>query len=290
MERSAVSPRYSILYFTALAYLISWIIWLPLYGSHLGIHGLTVVPYHHALGALGPFLVAFIMTYVLNGISGVRELGNRLIQWKLPIKWHLIAWLSPFLLSSVALLIAYLSKGEPVSIAGMGVSKEFPEFGIVAFLLYNIFSFGYGEETGWRGFVLPRLQARYNALWASILLTFIWAGWHIPLFFYRPGYTSMEVASIIGWLLSLFTGSILLTWLYNSSKGSILIVSIFHATIDVAFTSTAVQGDIANYMGMLITFWAIILVFIVKPRNLSRESRQKFFDTDTKVDTQTVST
>lgn len=278
------------LYFAVLAYLISWIIWLPLYGPHIGIESLPVLPYHHAWGALGPFLAAFIITYLLNGFSGVKELGNRLVRWKVHIKWHLLAWLSPFFLLCIALLIVYLYRSEPVPLIEIGVSREFPEFSIVAFLLYNIFSFEYGEETGWRGFVLPRLQAKYNALWASIILTFIWAAWHIPLFFYRPGYTSMEGAGIISWLLSLFTGSILLTWLYNSSRGSILIVSIFHATIDVAFTSTVVQGDIANYMGMLITFWAIVLVFIVKPKNLSKEERQTIYDINRRVDTQPIST
>jgi hypothetical protein len=79
----------------------------------------------------------------------------------------------------------------------------------------------------------------------------------------------MGMTDSIGWLLSLFTGSILLTWLFNSTKGSILIVSVFHATIDVAFTSTVAQGDISNYMGMLITVWAIIVVWLYKPKHLS---------------------
>ncbi len=142
------------------------------------------------------------------------------------------------------------------------------------FIMYNILSFGYGEETGWRGFLLPRLQSNYNALWASIILTIIWAGWHIPLFMYRPGYTSMELASSIGWLFSLVTGSILLTWLYNSTRGSIFIVSVFHATIDVAFTCQAAQGQIISYTGMLITFWAIIVLFVQKPKDLSVYKRQ----------------
>jgi uncharacterized protein len=261
----------SMVFFTFLAYGLSWLIWFPLYAPHLGIKGLPVLPYHHALGAVGPFAAAFITGFLFNGSSSVQELSSRLFRWKVGLQWHLIAWLSPFVLLVLALLIVSFSQGKAIDLTGIGVSREFPEFGLVAFILYNIFSFGYGEETGWRGFLLPRLQSKYNALWATIILTFIWAGWHIPLFFYRPGYTSMEIAGVVGWVLSLFTGSILLTWLFNSSKGSILIVSIFHAAIDVAFTSAAAQGDVSNYIGMLITLWAIAILWIYKPKNISNK-------------------
>ncbi|QHT67581.1 CPBP family intramembrane metalloprotease [Rhodocytophaga rosea] len=255
--------------FIALAYALSWLIWFPLYASKLGIQGLPILPYHHALGAIGPFAAAFITTYIFHKENGVQELISRLFRWKVGIQWHLIVWLGPFVLLVLALFIESFSQGKAIELSGIGISREFPKFGLIVFTLYNIFSFGYGEETGWRGFLLPRLQSRYDALWGSIILTFIWAGWHIPLFLYRPGYTSMEMADSIGWLLSLFTGSILLTWIFNSTRGSIIIVSIFHAIIDVAFTSTAAQGEISNYMGMLITVWAIIILWMYKPKNIS---------------------
>jgi membrane protease YdiL (CAAX protease family) len=85
----------------------------------------------------------------------------------------------------------------------------------------------------------------------------------------------MDIAAIAGWILSLFTGSILLTWLYNATRGSILIVSIFHATIDVAFTCVAAKGEVINYTGMLITLWAIVVILMTKPATLSLESKQR---------------
>jgi membrane protease YdiL (CAAX protease family) len=275
MIQRAHIQKYAIAYFTVLAYLISWLIWLPLYLPYFGIETLPVLPFHHAIGAIGPFASAFIVTYYLQGQRGTAGLASRLVKWDMPVTWHMIAWLSPFALLIGAGAMVYITRGEFILLKEITISREFPAMDFGLFILFNIFTFGFGEETGWRGFVLPRLQTHYNSLWSSILLSIIWAGWHIPLFLYRPGYTSMELVGIIGWLLSLVTGSILLTWLYNSTRGSLLIVSIFHATIDVAFTCLAAKGEVINYTGMLITFWAIAVIFLTKPATLSIESKQR---------------
>ncbi|MDO1445403.1 CPBP family intramembrane metalloprotease [Rhodocytophaga aerolata] len=161
-----------------------------------------------------------------------------------------------------AACLVYMQEGEFIQWRDLFTSREFPYMSFGVFVLYNLFTFGFGEETGWCGFALPRLQANYNSWWATVILTGIWAGWHIPLFLYRPGYVSMDIAGIFGWGLSLLTGSFLLSWFYNSSGGSILIVSIFHATIDLAFTSKASDGNVTMYMGMFITMWAISVIGI----------------------------
>ena len=147
---------------------------------------------------------------------------------------------------------------------------------MLQFFIYNLLFFGFGEEAGWRGFALPRLQNKMNALTASIILTLFWALWHLPLFFYRPGYTTMDFAGIAGWSFSLLTGSILLTWLYNSSRGSILICAVFHSTIDIAFTTDIADKNILNYMGFLITVWGILTIIIFKPKNLAAIDRTSF--------------
>ena len=131
-------------------------------------------------------------------------------------------------------------------------------------------SFGYGEEAGWRGFALPRLQSRHSALVASLLLAVGWAFWHVPLFFYRPGYTSMGVAGIAGWFVSLLTGAVLLTWLFNESGGSILVVALFHAAVDVVFTSDYASPLLVNASGALIMVWGVGVIVLAGPRSLSR--------------------
>ena len=83
----------------------------------------------------------------------------------------------------------------------------------------------------------------------------------------------MGFGGILGWFFSLLTGSILLTWLYNSSKASILICSVFHSTIDIAFTAGLAGVNVVNYMGFLITVWGILTIIIFKPKNLAANDR-----------------
>ncbi len=261
--------------FFALAYLISWIIWLPLYLPAFGIQGwYPVLPYQHGLGGLGPMLAALITTAVFQKREGITALVKAMCAWK-SLLYLFIALISPFVLNVLAGLIGYLTTGQAPDFSGLGASREFSNFTPLTFFLYNLLFFGFGEETGWRGFALPRLQSKYSALAASLLLSIFWALWHWPLFLYRPGYIGMDVVGVFGWLFSLVTGSVLLTWLFNSSRGSVLACAIFHATVDIAFTSDFADDLIVQYTGMLITIWGIATVFWFKPRALSRVARIK---------------
>lgn len=257
-----------------LAYLISWTIWLPLYGTVFGLNNLPILPYHHGLGAFGPMIAAFITTWYFKKQIGMSMLLKRCYNYK-SLTYLIVALLSPFLLVVVAAIINYLVDDTPMQLNALISSKEFPQFNIISFFLYNLVFFGFGEEVGWRGFALPLFQSKFNALVSSILLTLFWAIWHWPLFFYRPGFTSMDFSSIIGWFFSLLTGSVLLTWLYNSSKASILICAIFHSTIDIAFTADFENKNIINYTGFLITLWGILTIIYFKPKNLSKSERSK---------------
>ncbi len=251
-----------------LAYSISWLIWLPLYGHIWGLNNLPILPFHHALGGLGPLIASFLTTWIYNKQEGIKHLLAKCFRLK-PLIYLLVALLSPFLLALVAMVINYAVYNIPIDFSTILTSREFPEFNLGTFFMYNLVFFGFGEEAGWRGFALPRLQEKYSGLASAIILTVFWALWHWPLFFYRPGYTSMDAGGIFGWVLSLLTGSVLLSWLYNSSRGSILICAVFHSTIDIVFTADFANKNIINYMGALITIWGILTIIIFKPRNLS---------------------
>lgn len=234
---------------------------------------LPVLPFHHALGALGPVAAAFLVSAAETGRQGPLDLLRRMGLWRGRLVWVAVALFSPFALLAVAVVGASMLAAESVSFVSFGSSREFPQFSAIAFLAYNIVSFGYGEEVGWRGFALPRLQTRHTALVASILLTLAWALWHLPLFLYRPGYTSMDAAGAAGWFFSLLTGSVLLTWLYNESRGSILVVALFHAAVDVAFTSEISSSPVVTAAGALITVWGIVVLIVASPRWLSKHGK-----------------
>ena len=270
---TSMSRRHPLATFFGLAYGISWLLWAPLWLPAFGVDGLPVLPFHHALGALGPIAAAFLVSATETGLAGTRDLLRRMGLWRGRLVWVAVALLAPFALLALAVVGAWVFGGESVSLAGFGSSREFPQFSALGFLAYNIVSFGYGEEVGWRGFALPRLQTRHSALVASLLLTLGWALWHTPLFFYRPGYTSMAPADIAGWFFSLLTGAVLLTWLYNESRGSLLVVALFHAAVDVVFTSDISSQFVVTAAGVLITFWGIIVLVAAGPGYLSRRGK-----------------
>lgn len=259
------------LYFS-LSYIISWSIWFPLYGDKLGFGGLPIIPFNHALGGLGPLIASLLISWRFNKKEGTHNIFKKSFQLK-PFIYLFIALLSPFIIAILAAIIDTLVNSTKFDVSGIFVSSEFKEVNIIIIFIYNLIFFGFGEEVGWRGFALPRLQVKKNAFVSTLILTIFWALWHLPLFFYRPGYTSMDIWGIIGWVLSLLTGSILLTWLFNSSRGSIFICAVFHSTIDIAFTADLANISILNYMGFLITIWGILTFLIFKPQNLSIKQR-----------------
>lgn len=273
MEKQAHAINPLIVYFT-LAYLISWTIWFPLYSPAWGISNLPVLPFHHGIGGLGPLIASVVTTWIFEGEKGLKILAQQMAGIR-PLAYVVIALFAPFLLAIMAAFINTQLNHHPVELSGLFIAREFPQFSFMAFLFYNMLFFGFGEETGWRGFALPRLQTRYNALWSSVILTLFWALWHWPLFLYRPGFMDMGLAGTLGWMFSLLTGSVLLTWLYNSSKASILVCAIFHSTIDIAFLADFTDPNIVNYMGMLITVWGIATIAIFKPKNLAKTEKLK---------------
>ncbi len=264
-----------VLQYFFLAYLISWLIWLPLVLQHAGIHVLPVLPgYHHYLGSFGPMIAAMIITYRYEGRKGLRVMLHRMTSWRVRGVWYILVVVIPVLLVIAAGYADQLLNGRAFSMKGFSVNQEFPRFGVISYFLFNFFTFGIGEETGWRGFALPGLQKKYTALAASLMLAVGWACWHIPAFLYRPLYSQMDAAGITGFFLSMVMGSVIMTWLYNSTRGSILIVALFHTMIELMFMSDNITGSMSSWLGAAIMIVALLIILITKPANLSFEVKQ----------------
>ncbi len=126
------------------------------------------------------------------------------------------------------------------------------------------------EEVGWRGFALPRLQKQFNPLIASLIIGAIWALWHLPLYFngqYTAG-SNTGPAALAGILLRFEWSlpiSVIFTWVYNRSRGSLLIMILFHTVFDwtTAVVPISYRAGAIMFMG---TFWVVALIMTVTDR------------------------
>ena len=251
--------------FYLLATAVSWSFWLPLMiynGHHVEQSSLK---YLHLLGELGPAISAIICCRYFGGQPALGTLIKRCLLWRVPLQWHGVAWLSPFALLAIALWIASLW-GEGGLHGTLIQNSDYAELPLAIYWFCLLIFYGFGEEIGWRGFALPLLQNRYSAIYSSIIVSVLWAIWHLPLFWFSAGFSSYGIGSIIGWYAGLLTGSILLSWLINHTRGSIFLAAGFHATMNVAFTAPISELAI-TLIGGLITVWAVAVLGISKAQS-----------------------
>jgi membrane protease YdiL (CAAX protease family) len=125
------------------------------------------------------------------------------------------------------------------------------------------------EEVGWRGFALPRLQKNYNALLSSLVVGVLWGLWHLPLFFWKGNPMSSYPFQI--WFTGTVALSMIYTWLYNSTEGSLFVVTLFHV-----FTNTfgvLLPGVSVVVLSLLYVLFALLLVAVFGKENLARYGR-----------------
>ena len=262
--------RHQLMAYFILAYALSWLFVSPLVAA--GLHLITpIVPdAWHAFGALGPIVAAFVVTALVAGRRGVRQLLASMGQWRVGLGWWFAAALSPFILfiGSAALLRLV---GQPWPDLGLLAAK----FGDSAWLFGAFFAaivYGPGEEPGWRGFALPRLQKRWNALAAAAILAVFWALWHSAYFTYRYHLGLMDV---VFFFLGVFAGSIWLTSLYNGTRGSLLMVILWHVAWNAVNAMAAVvSGTLVAMLTMEVIVAAVVIVVVWKPSTLAPAHKQ----------------
>lgn len=228
-----------VLLFFALTYLVTWFFWIWMVVAN------PQIKYFHLLGALGPAISAIIFTYFSSDWEGFKKWWKDIFYIRSG-KWLMIAITSPFFLYYGALFFSRFILGENVVISSYFHSIEFTELGMLSVITSIIF-YGFGEQIGWRGYVLPKLiESGFNNIASSAILSVFWALWHMPLFFYSYSqYSEMSILTVMGWYFSLLLSSFLLTWIYNSSGKSVLVVAIFHGLIDVIVLMPNLDGTSA---------------------------------------------
>jgi membrane protease YdiL (CAAX protease family) len=220
------------------------------------------------LGLWGPALAAILITAVTRGKAGLLELARRLVQWRAPARWYLVILLGWPALSLLAALIHALLTGQPLSIQWDNWSAT------LNFLSSSlILGFWACEEIGWRGFALPRLLGRWNALLSSIVLGLVWWLWHLPYFFTGGG-ISPEFYPFVALTV---TVSIFMTWVFNHTRGSVFLAIFFHFWMNVydGFQADKLplagpaEQELVRYL--LLAAAALVIVAVYGYRTLARD-------------------
>jgi membrane protease YdiL (CAAX protease family) len=168
----------------------------------------------------------------------VRDLLLRMIRVRVP------AWTWPVALLFTPVLAALAAVSGTLTDDRVRLGVGLPLSAVAGTLLLNAWMFLLTEETAWRGFALPRMQVRLRPLVASALLGAIWSLWHLPLFFQEGSFQSR--IPFAGFVVSTIATSIVIGWLFDHARGSVLIAALFHAVTDVtiAFTGVMTSGTV----------------------------------------------
>jgi uncharacterized protein len=262
-----------IAYFT-LAFAGSWMLQMPMM---LGTNGLSIFPYAvpdvlflilFILSVYaGPTLSAFVVTNALEGKEGRRKLLRRYVQWRVGLIWYILAILGFPIIYLIASSIVL--GGVPLANLKTNLSSFFSTY-LVALLIFPAF-LTWGEEPGWRGFAQTRMQAAYHPLLATIVVAFFHVLWHLPVFIWISGPIALGPFNLQSFAVNAVVSiafMIIMVWIFNSARGSILIAVLVHASINAApaWMSALLPGYDENAVGQIVriiyfvTAVAVILI------------------------------
>ena len=197
----------------------------------------------------GPSLGGILMVAATGGWRGTRELFGRLLPGGVAVRWYVIAFGAPAVIIIVAIALHVVSGSDALASASFPLPDTL--LALLSLLAIRFFAGGgLGEELGWRGFMLPQLQQRHDALTASLYIGVFHGLWHLP---------AQGVFGTI--VLTAFTtaGGIAATWMFNSTKGNVLVVALMHAAFNayVSF-SEVVAPDLDSEIGWQL--WPIVML------------------------------
>jgi membrane protease YdiL (CAAX protease family) len=252
-DAASAVQRYPTVAFFALAIGISWIAWIPLFMALPAATSLVMVP-----GAFGPAVAAGVVLRV-RGRSIRAWLADGL-DWRIAKQWYLIALTIPIVvaLGVASGFVVVTGRADSASLAPIAMSY-LPM--VVALAAVG----GGQEELGWRGYALPALQARYDALTASVAIGIGWAIWHLPAFLFAiPGYTG----SFIAYVVLVIGISVIMTWLYNNTGGSVLLAMLLHGGLNaapsrgLALIGQSSFSGVSPFLLLIPPVWGIALVLL----------------------------
>ncbi|MEF8828609.1 MAG: type II CAAX endopeptidase family protein [Haloarcula sp.] len=256
-----ITDRHPVATFAVLAIAVSWTVWIPALSAIDGPAAkAALIP-----GAFGPLVAGAVVTRMRG--DSVRAWLASTLSWRRSGRWYVAAVTLP-------LAVALGLGGVMVVLAGgFGNGTLRPAIAVFAFNMVFATVLGGGqEEFGWRGFALPSLQARYDALTASLIVGLMWALWHAPLFVFDV--YAMNAAL---YAVSVLAFAVVLTWLYNSSRACVPAAILMHGSINasVNLPLQAVGGPSAlpvPFAGLLAGGFGLVAIALIAyygPQTLS---------------------
>jgi len=227
---TAPLARHPLVSFFVLAYAGTWLFELPYvlseYGAGLLPTRNPLLPWTSPVSIfMGPFLAAFVVTGATEGRPGVRRFLRRFVLWRVGLRWYLFAL---FGVPAIVVLSVMVMPGVLASFQGLSVLPPLPLLGNFAYVFF--LGGALGEEPGWRGFALPRLQSRHGPLVGSLILGPLWGLWHLPLF-WTP-WNELTAFNVVAYALTTTCLTIAYTWAFNNTKASVLIAILIHAVFN----------------------------------------------------------
>jgi membrane protease YdiL (CAAX protease family) len=238
--------------FYTITFAFSWALFLPYTFGIFSLQREEFIPL--ALGIAGPSVTAFVIAGVTAGRHGLLELWRQSSRWRVGASWYAVALVGPGLADAVALGIGVTLGGQLSAIA--------PVIPAVA----NGLLAGLFEEFGWSGVAFPGLQARYGLARAGAVVGALLALWHLP-FFFTPGLSQYD-ASFVLFLLAGPPLRILFGWIYNGSGGSILLMILFHGSLDAWGETLSFRPAVFEpaWLSFTVILWVAAVVVVLRDR------------------------
>jgi membrane protease YdiL (CAAX protease family) len=248
--------RHPLMTFFLLAFGLTWVVWVPrAAGVPVGVVG--------QVWTWAPAIAALLAAALTGGRTAVRDLGARLVRWRVGWQWYLVLILGPAAFSLAVAGIYVLLLGGSWAAAAPPSLREAPLLLLPLLLVILTLTDGLGEELAWRGFALPRLLTRYNALVASLVLGVLWGLWHVPLV-WTEGAT-MYQQPVWLFLMDVTAKSVLFTWVFLHTRGSVLLAMLLHAATNLFVVSPnlTTSGDLTLLLLAAAAKWLLVVVVIV---------------------------
>jgi membrane protease YdiL (CAAX protease family) len=266
--------RHPLTFYFLIAFSFSWLVFLPGVLTYFGVLNMSdsLVGVLGITGLLGPILSGFIMTAVTEGRAGIRRWLGRIVLWRVGLRWYLFALIGLPLVMVLATII--LRPGALESFQTLAPLSVLPYLG--AFVFMVLIGGPLFEEPGWSGFALPRLQRVHSPLVGGLILGSLWALWHLPGFLI-PSQDLTDIPprgtilDFVVFALALIALRLIIQWVFNNTKGSVLMAILVHASWNTFYSAALIQlfpapSVLGSYLNLTIAAGALALVIVALTR------------------------